>query len=209
MKKLFVLTFFVILTMVAVSAQQDSSADTDNEKTNPDELIEVADKALKVDIVQVGQEYPSKRTAFQITIMSEVDSGRATIQWYWPTNLYKNVGETKSSITITSGSNYVATKYFNPIIYPGENAGVRSFTIGVKVSALVYEQNYLTIYKKTFFIDSDMQILPITDIYKQTKTTYDLTSLIAKIFLVSVGMLVVSFILSKFINYINAPDKEK
>lgn len=208
MKKFLILVYLLVLSSVAVFAEQ-ADVDPNDNKTNPDELVEVVDKALKVDIVTLGQEYPSKQTAFQITIQSEVDSGRATIQWYWPSNLYRIVGETKSSIMLMSGNNYVATKYFDPIIYEGENAGVRSFTIGVKVTALVYEQNYQTVYKKTFLIDQDMQILPISDAYKEAKTKYVVSDLVLKVGGASIIMIIVSFVLKKFINYVNSPDKDK
>lgn len=209
MKKYLIVIYLLVLSTVAVFAQSDLTTTSDDNKTNPDELVEVADKALKVNIEKLGQDYPSKRTAFQITIQSEIDSGRATVQWYWPTNYYRIVGETKSSIMVTTGNTYTATKYFDPIIYEGEKAGVRSFTLGVKVSALVYDQTYLTTYKKTFYIDGNMQILPISDTYKQTKTTFDVNSLLLKVFLVSIAMLIVSFAISKILNYVNSPDKEK
>jgi hypothetical protein len=194
MKKYFILTYLLVLATVAVWAQQ---------------AIAVTDPALKVDLITVGQAYPSEATTFQITIKSTVDSGRATVQWYWPTNFYDIEGATKDNITLISGNLYNAIKVFDPLIFPEEKAGVRSFTIGVKVTALVYEQNYLTIFKKTFFIDGNMQILPITDTYREAKTTFQVNAFVVKAFSISVVMIIIAFILKKFINYVNSPDKEK
>lgn len=197
------------MSATSVFAENAVTSTAEDDKTDPTDIVEVADKALKVDITALEQEYPSLRTGFKLDIDSEVDSGRVTIQWYYPSTLYKIEGDAKTSTMLTSGAPFSVNRYFNPTVSAGKLGGVTMFTIGVKVSALVYEQNYITIVKKNFYLDSNFQLLPITDTYRQAKTEYEVTKILGVLAIAGISSLVVSFALGKFLNYVNSPDKEK
>jgi len=208
MKKFITLLFLIVMSLVSAIAESVPNTE-DDAKTDPNDIVEVADKALKLELVALNQEYPSKKIGFNLTVNPDIDSGRVVLYWYYPSNLYTIVGEQKSNITLTIGNIYSTDKFFTPVSSTAKLSGVTMITIGVKVSALVYEQNYITVIKKNFYIDNNFQLLPITDTYRQAKTEYEVMKLLEILGITAIGMLVVSFALGRFLNYVNSPDKEK
>jgi len=206
MKKIFILIYFLVLASITVIAQTST---TDSEYTNPDDLVEFADQALKVEIQTLNQEYPSKNIGFKAIITSEIDSGRAAIQWYYSSSYFKVVGESKENVTVTSNAKTEVTKYFTPIIVPNEKNQLGFYTIGFKVSALTYERNYLTIAKKNFMMDGNFQLIPLTDYYRQAKTEFDVNKMLTSLLIAGSIMLVIAFILGRFLKFVNTKDVEK
>jgi hypothetical protein len=203
--KIFLVLNFVVLSSVAVFSQSTTTATTDPD-TNPDSIIEVADQALKVEIIPLPQQYPSKNIGFRIKIKSEVDSGRVSIQWYYPIGYLKVIGNSKDSATVTANSEYTLDKYFSPIIVANEKTFMQSLTMGAKVIALTYEKNYTTITKSNFIIDSNFQLLPLTDEYRFAKTDTEVTKIVVNLIIAGGIMLIISLALGRFLAYINKDD---
>jgi len=208
MKKIILIIYLTVLSVVAVYAQSATSASTTNVSSGADNLVEVADEAVQVSIKPLNQEYPSKQIGFQLTITSKYDSGRTAVEWFYPTSLYNIVGDSKDNVTVTTNQTTSITKYFLPIIINGEQTNILSFGIGVKVSVLTYEKNYLTIIKRNFIIDNQYQLLPLTDYYREAKTEYEVTRMLIILGIVAIVMFLVSFGLGRLVKYVNSDDKE-
>jgi len=204
--RIIVTIFFCTLASVSAYSQGIALLSTAETNVDPNNLVEVTDQALKVEVTALDQEYPSKNITFRLKVNSGIDSGRVFIQWYYPQSLYNIVGNSLDNVTLVSGGEFVGEKSFSPIIIPNEKTFTQGFTIGIKVTALTYEQNYLTITKSGFVIDSKYQLLPIGESYRMAKANYDTTQLLTTLVTVGVVMLISAFVIGRFVKYLNSDD---
>lgn len=160
-------------------------------------------QAYQLDLNVEKQDYPSKNIHLILEIKSNINSGRATVDWIYNSNIIEPVNGDTDIISLTENNTTIVNKEFKfktQYKLKDEN----DLKITAKVSALAFNKNYINLVDNNSKVNSEFEILPLLDEYQRDKNIYNI--IINAIYFV-IGAIIISIItiiVKRFIDYLNS-----
>lgn len=168
---IFVLGLLVLIATGSqlVTAQENAESTQSQQEQLPDNM-QVNTNDIDVTLETETQDPGSKKFQIVATISSAIDTDRVIVDWI-PQNgiTFSDPLDTgKSSTTVRQGSDTVVSKKF-VANYSGTHE------VEVVITAVKADVNYLAADNIELEFNQDLELLPLTDDYKQAKLVYQFT----------------------------------
>jgi len=170
---------------------------------------EIIESALNANLqVLPIQEYPSKKIGIELTINSLIDSDRVGVKWSYPINYFFIDGSLEDIVSVRKNQTTTFIKYFIP--KEGIKTVVDTINLEFTASLSSFEADvyYFNTVKTTANFNNELELLPISSNYSQSKLVSTIVYWAIRIFIVAVIIFGIVFAVNKFIKYIKSPDPE-
>lgn len=194
-----------LLTIQLVVAQEDLQV----EEFGIGETQEIIDPALKPELsVEEIQQWPDKKVKIIITIDSQIDSDRVSLDWTYPNTLFTIQGPLRDVVSVRNGQITTFTKEFVPRAGIANNGRDKKVEFGVRVNGFEEDVNYLSATNVTAQFNSDIELLPISAEYQRAKILSFVLNVAVVIFVLGVIITLITIGVKRFKAYLDSPDEE-
>lgn len=194
-----------VLTIGFVVAQEPLEV----EEIGVGETQEIIDPDLKPSLaVSEKQQHPSKLITIILTIDSQIDSDRVSVDWNFPSGFFVIDGPFRDVISVREGEVTEFRKDFTPREGLLSNGLEKKIEFGAKVGAFVAEENYLSATSVLVDFNSDFELLPIDPDYRRAKIISFALNWLVVILVVTAIVAAIVVAVRRFIKYVRTPDPE-
>lgn len=171
------------------------------------ELRAASNPALKVVLnYPKDQFHPSKEFTVTLEVDSLIDSNRVGLEWSYPKTILSAKGGEDDVISVTSGNKTTFTKTFAPKLDLPSSVNSRRVDISVRVVGYSAGDSYISTGKTSLVLNSKMEITPSLESYSREKTKNQIIRIGIIVSIIAVVVVLIIFLVKKFIKYLNTPD---
>lgn len=163
------------------------------------------DEALKLNLEIIDQTYPNKGIIIKLTIDPQIDSGKASVTWFYDDNILKPVGESEDIIALKSGNKVELTKEFTPLTKYSLLEDYEH-VISVKVAAAAYDRNYINTTRLELTFNKDFENTPLLDSYVSHKNLFNVLTTALYCLVGAMVIALITLAIKRFISYLNSDD---
>lgn len=168
-----------------------------------EQIVEIVDEAIKLDLALINQNFPAKEITLKIVIKPEINIARAQLTWIFNDRIFVIQGATSEILNLKAGEEVVLYKTFDTKRIFSFNEK-NKYEIGVRVTGVAFDKNYLSTRKVSFSINNEFEVLPLLPEYQQQKTIINTIYWLLGIILAGIIIWLIILAIKKFIAYLNS-----
>lgn len=163
--------------LIILAQTQEESLQAENEQATIEDV-----EGLRAEFKEYTQDPESKKVKYEMILNSQIDSDRVKITWSLRgSSTFVDKAQATKNITVQKGKSYSISIEVLP-----SDKGVTEL-VG-KAEAFTINGNFVATVRKNFATNSDLEVLPLTDAYKQSKSISTVKNvLITSVFMVAIA----------------------